>query len=138
MAFNGSLLSMCQPSTVGTNNEVYDNFSLDYIFRESYKVTPNRRQDLDSGRNTDGVMQRNVLPHYVSTISFDVKSLYNNQLAELMSAIRSHYTIEKEKKISELEVRIICITEYVLQEANTWVAQWLRLHLPSRRHGFHP
>lgn len=99
MAFNGSLLSMCQPSTVGTNNEVYDNFSLNYIFRESYKVTPNRRQDLDSGRNTDGVMQRNVLPHYVSTISFNVKSLYNNQLAELMSAIRSHYTIEKEKKI---------------------------------------
>ena len=45
---------------------------------------------------------------------------------------------EKEKKISELEVRIICITEYVLQEANTRGAQWLRLHLPSRRHGFHP
>ena len=59
MAFNGSLLSMCQPSTVGTNNEVYDNFSLDYIFRESYKISPNRRQDLDSGRNTEGKMKRN-------------------------------------------------------------------------------
>ena len=44
----------------------------------------------------------------------------------------------RKKKISELKVRIICITEYILQEANTRVAQWLRLHLPSRRHGFHP
>lgn len=98
MSFNGNLLYLCQPSTIDTT-PVYDIFNLDYVYKESYKVVPNRRQDLDSGRNTTGLMIRNVLDHYVSTISFTVKTLNNTELASLMSFITSHYVSAKEKKI---------------------------------------
>ena len=99
MAFDGNLLYFCDPSTVSASTPTYDAFDIDYVFRESYKIIPNRRQELDSGRNTEGVMQRNVLSHYVSTISLTVRSVNNTELATLMSFIRNHYTIAKEKKL---------------------------------------
>lgn len=88
MAFNGYLLKMGG-----------DIFPLSFVYKESYKVTPNRRQDLDSGRNANGVLQRNVLDHMPSTISFQTKPMHNDDLDEMMSFIRSHYAVEKEKKV---------------------------------------
>lgn len=88
MAFNGYLLKMGG-----------DIFPLSFVYKESYKVTPNRRQDLDSGRNANGVLQRNVLDHMPSTISFQAKPMHNDELDEMMSFIRSHYAVEKEKKV---------------------------------------
>lgn len=88
MAFNGYLLKMGA-----------DIFPLSFVYKESYKVTPNRRQDIDSGRNANGVLERNVLDHAPSTISFQTKPMWNNDLEEMMSFIRSHYSVEKEKKV---------------------------------------
>jgi len=88
MAYNGSLIS------IGA-----DNFPLKYVFKESYKVAPNRRQDIDSTRNANGILVRNVLDHTASTISFSTKPMWNDELAELMSFLRNHYSVEKEKKL---------------------------------------
>lgn len=88
MAFNGYLLKMGA-----------DNFPLSFVYKESYKVAPNRRQDLDSGRNANGVLERNVLDHMPSTISFQTKPMWNDELDKMMSFIRSHYSVEKEKKV---------------------------------------
>ena len=88
MAFDGYLLKMGA-----------DEFPLSFVFKESYKVVPNRRQDLDSGRNANGILERTVLDHTASTISFQTKAMWNDELDEMMSFIREHYSIEKEKKI---------------------------------------
>lgn len=88
MAFNGYLLKMGA-----------DIFPLSFVYKESYKVAPNRMQDLDSGRNANGVLERNVLDHMPSTISFQTKPMWNEELDEMMSFIRSHYSVEKEKKV---------------------------------------
>ena len=88
MAFNGYLLKMGA-----------DIFPLSFVYKESYKVAPNRRQDLDSNRNANGKLERNVLEHMPSTISFQTKPMYNNDLDKMMQFIRSHYMVEKERKL---------------------------------------
>ena len=89
MAFNGSLLKLGGAD-----------FPLKYIYKESYKITPNRRQDLDPKRTESGKLKRNTLSHYVTTIQFQTKPMWNNEFAQMMSFIRSHYSNEKEKKFS--------------------------------------
>ena len=89
MAFNGSLISL------GGSN-----FPLKYVFKESYKVTPNRRQDLDPYRDANGNLHRNVLSHTATTISFQTKPMWNEDLAEMMAFIRNRYTNQAEKKLS--------------------------------------
>lgn len=88
MAFNGYLLKMGA-----------DVFPLSFVFKNSYVVTPNRRLDVDSATNANGVLERNVLDHTASTISFQTKPMYNHELNELMAFIRNHYSVEKEKKL---------------------------------------
>lgn len=88
MAFNGYLLKMGA-----------DVFPLSFVYKNSYSITPNRRQDVDSTRNANGVLERNVLDHMPSTISFQTKPMYNDDLEKMMSFIRSHYSVEKEKKL---------------------------------------
>ena len=77
-------------------------FPLRFVFKESYRITPNRRQDLDSTRNANGKMTRNVLDHMPSTISFQTKPMYNDELEKMMSFIRDKYENDKERKV-ELE-----------------------------------
>jgi hypothetical protein len=75
-------------------------FPLTYVLAKSYKIAPNRRLDLGSNRDGTGVLDRNVLDHTASTISFTVKALNNTRLSELMSFITSRYTVEKERRLS--------------------------------------
>ena len=89
MAFNGYLLKIGQ--TV---------FPLSFVFKESYDITPNRRQDIDPFRDANGKMNRNVVPHMVTTISIKTKPMWNNEMAQLMSLIKNNYLSEKEKKVS--------------------------------------
>lgn len=88
MAFNGSLLKFSG-----------DNFPLKYVFKESYKVTPNRRQDLDPYRDGNGLLHRNTLSHTATTIQFQTKPMWNDQFEQMMNFIRSHYTNTQEKKL---------------------------------------
>ena len=90
MAFDGNLIYL------GSGNTP---LPLSFIKVQSYKVVPNRRQDLDSTRNANGVLQRTVLDHYASTVEFATIPMDNTQMAAFMSLIRSKYSIEKEKKI---------------------------------------
>lgn len=89
MAFNGSLLKFSG-----------DNFPLKYVFKESYKVTPNRRQDLDPYRDGNGLLHRNTLSHTATTIEFQTKPMWNSEFEQMMSFIRNHYTNTQEKKLS--------------------------------------
>lgn len=89
MSFNGSLL------TIGGSD-----FPLQYVFRDSYKITPLRRLDLDSTRTTSGYLQRNVLSHTATTISFSTKPMYNDEMSAMWSFIRSAYISLAEKKVS--------------------------------------
>lgn len=88
MAFNGSLLKMSG-----------DNFPLKYVYKESYKVTPNRRQDLDPYRDANGLLHRNTLSHTATTIQFQTKPMWNNEFDAMMSFIRARYSNSHEKKI---------------------------------------
>jgi hypothetical protein len=89
MAFNGYLLKL-NGST----------FPLKYIYKESYKVTPNRVQDLDPKRVETGVLYRNALSHTVTTIQFQTKPMWNSDMSSLMSFIRSSYSNASEKKVT--------------------------------------
>lgn len=89
MSFNGSLIKFSG-----------DNFPLKYVFKESYKVTPNRRQDLDPYRDGNGKLHRNTLSHTATTIQFQTKPMWNDDFDTMMSFIRSHYTNDLEKKLS--------------------------------------
>ena len=88
MAFNGSLIALSG-----------DNFPLTYVFKESYKITPDARLDLDPFRSTEGYLMRNVLAHTASKVTFQVKPMWNEQHAEMWSFIRAHYTNELERKV---------------------------------------
>lgn len=88
MAFNGTLLLLG-----GTN------FPLGYIYKESYKVAPNRALDLDSTRTANGVMTRTVLDHTATTISFDVRPMWNDDCKRMWDFIRSKFINDKEKKV---------------------------------------
>ncbi len=88
MAYNGYLLKMGA-----------DEFPLSFVYTKTYKITPNRRLDVDSGSNANGVLERNVLDHMPSTISFQTVPMTNKELSQMMSFIRNHYSVEKEKKL---------------------------------------
>ena len=89
MAFTGSLLK--------SGN---DEFPVQHIYKESYKVVPNRRQDLDPYRDANGKLHRNTLSHTASTIEFQTKPMWNNEFETVMAWLRNHYSIASEKKIS--------------------------------------
>ena len=88
MAVNGSLIKLSG-----------DNFPLQYVFKESYKVTPNRRQDLDPYRDANGLLHRNTISHTATTIQFQTKPMWNDEFDAMMSFIRSRYTNSLEKKL---------------------------------------
>ena len=94
MAFNGKLLEFYN-STTGQ----YDELPMEYIFRESYVIAPNRRQDLDPYRDADGYLHRNTLAHTATTIQFQTKPMWQHNMDALMSFIRGHYIVELEKKV---------------------------------------
>jgi len=88
MAFSGYLLKLD-----GTE------FPLKYVYKESYKVTPNRVQDLDPKRTETGKLKRNALEHTATTIQLQTKPMWNNEMSSLMSFIRGSYSNAKEKKV---------------------------------------
>ena len=69
-----------------------------YIKTQSYKATLNVL-DLDSHRDGNGVLHRDVLEHRVSKVEFETTAmLTNTQMAELFSKIRSNYTVPAERR----------------------------------------
>lgn len=64
---------------------------LTYIFKGTYKSSTNV-QDLDSYRDANGVLHRNVLPHIVHKIEFETPIMYNRDFRTLMDNLRANMT----------------------------------------------
>lgn len=61
------------------------------IKADSYNVTPNARQDLDSYRDMDGVLQRNALAHTATIVEFDTIPMWDHKMQPLLSSLSSQY-----------------------------------------------
>lgn len=86
MAYKGFLLKL--------GGETGKEFSKKYIFKESYQVYINA-QDLNSERNANGKLNRNVLDHTATTISFSSKPMWNDGIIgfdAMMKFISDAYT----------------------------------------------
>lgn len=89
MAYKGYLLKMGA-----------DEFPLSFVYANSYTITPNRRLDVNPSTNANGVLERSVLSHRPSTISFQTKPMWNTELAQLMGFLNEHYSNEAEKRLT--------------------------------------
>lgn len=61
-----------------------------YIYKDSYKARI-EVQDLDSGRNANGVLKRNVLSHVSAVVTFTVKPCHEKNMEHVLSLLRNHY-----------------------------------------------
>lgn len=77
------------------------NIKLDYkyIQYDSYTVTPNQRQDLDSFRDNNGYLHRTVLPHTATKIDFETPPMPESAKMALFGMLNSHYTNALERKL---------------------------------------
>lgn len=81
MAYNGYLIRLG-----GANGTI---FPLKYMALESYKAAPDQVLDLDSGRDTTGVMHRTVLEHTATKVEFTTPNMTTNAMwREIWSIIR--------------------------------------------------
>ena len=77
MAYQGYLMK------VGVN-------TLDqYMAHGTYKSTPNRQMDLDSYRDANGNLKRNILPHTATTLEFTTPYLHLSDKQGLQSILPS-------------------------------------------------
>lgn len=67
------------------------------IKADSYSITVNARQDMDSYRDANGVLQRNALQHTATIIEFDTIPMWSTKFHELMSNMSSQYINPSER-----------------------------------------
>lgn len=103
MAFNGYLIKLG-----GSNGTV---LPLRYMRYQTYKVTPQQRQDLDSTVDTSGVLHRYPVSHRRSKIEFNTPMMYNYDIDELMAMFRNAWSSSSERKLT---------LEYYDPEYNTY------------------
>lgn len=87
MAYNGTLFKIGGVE-----------FPHKWIFKDSYSITPHVL-DLDSNRNTSGVLQRNILDHKSVTITFQTVPMPLDEYEAMWAFIRGKYTDVKAKKL---------------------------------------
>lgn len=91
MAFSGYLIKLGGSS--GTE------LPLKYMAVESYQVTPNQRMDLDSTRDTTGLLHRTALAHTASKIEFNTPYMKNSDIDTMMTMFRTAWTNTRERKV---------------------------------------
>lgn len=72
---------------------------LEFMALDTYKTSPDQRQDLDSGRDADGYMHRNTLPHTATKVEFETPPLIVADFRTLIDSIRANYTNTLERKV---------------------------------------
>lgn len=93
-----------------------------YIAASSYTVTRNV-QDLESHRDADGKLHRDVLEHCVHKVEFETPALLTDtDVADLFSAICKNYVKKEERKV--------LATIYV-PEFDTYESQYMYMPDPS-------
>lgn len=81
MAFNGQYLLKAGSYEI----------PLRYMKLDSYKSSPDQRQDLDSYRDADGVLHRTVLAHTATKIEFETPYMHRADLEALINGIKANY-----------------------------------------------
>ena len=104
MAFNGYLIRI----------GAYDNFFDQFIQYQSYKAS-RKVQDIDSYRDTNGVLHRNVLEHESLVVEFTVRPLNNLQMESFYNAIRSNFTVQKERRL-QLTCYMPELNDYITED----------------------
>lgn len=61
------------------------------IKADSYNITPNARQDMDSYRDADGLLHRNALNHTATIVEFDTIPMWDKDMQPLLSALSGSY-----------------------------------------------
>lgn len=75
-------------------------FPLKYIRYESYKVTPDQNQDLNSTVDTTGNLHRYPLDHTRSKVEFNMPVMSSDEMNTLISTISSYWNKPTERKVS--------------------------------------
>lgn len=83
MAFNGYLIALGTAKT---------QFPLKYMRYESYQTTPDQRLDLDSTRDTTGVLHRTVLAHTATKIEFNMPMMSNREMQLALSYFKNAFS----------------------------------------------
>ena len=94
MAFDGSLIRFGSSSSGAK-------LPLKYIQAKSYKVTPNRRQDLEPYRDANGLLHRNTLSHTATTVLFTTPPMWNDKMDAFTALLRSHYVNTQEGRLQK-------------------------------------
>lgn len=71
-----------------------------YIRVESYKATPDQRQDLNSYVDANGYLHRNALPHTRTKVEWETPYLTNTQVAQMNEIFRNAMTNTTERKVT--------------------------------------
>lgn len=98
MAYNGYLLKIKGKEGTAYSSDYV--FPLNWITAESFKVVDGT-QDLDSYRDTKGVLHRNVLEHSIYKGEFEVReNIKDSEYQTIMSQIRNRCisATQKERK----------------------------------------
>lgn len=75
-------------------------FPLNLIELQSYTCVPDQRQDIDSYRDLNQDLHRNVASHYKSVVKFKLRAnLSETTLRTFMTALHNAFTDAKERKI---------------------------------------
>lgn len=93
MAYSGYLIQINRVNAEGTDWKV----PLSYMRAETYSVV-NNGQDLDSYRDTNGVLHRNALKYTAPKIEFEIP--FGTKFGPFMAELRKRYTNATEKKVS--------------------------------------
>lgn len=111
MAYQGNLITI-MPYATGQTPYV---IPLKYIRAETYSVLRSG-QDIDSGRNQFGDLERHALDNFLYKVEFEtVPLMTNTEMTELMSQIAARYTSAVEKK---------CLVRLYVPELDSYVQQY--------------
>ena len=92
MAFSGYLIKLGGAS--GTE------LPLKYMRYETYKAAPNQRFDLNSTRDTTGVLHRTTLAHTATKVEFETPYMTNSDVNTMMTLIKTYWTSVSERRLT--------------------------------------
>lgn len=75
-------------------------FPLKYIRYESYKVTPDQNQDLNSTVDTTGNLHRYPLDHTRSKVEFNMPVMNNTEMNAIISTLSGYWNKPSERKVT--------------------------------------
>lgn len=75
-------------------------FPLKYMNTKTYTTTPLVRQDLESYRDANGYLHRDVLPHKPTKIEFTTPPIENKDVVEINALFRENFINEAERKLN--------------------------------------